>query len=66
VPPGTVFEVHVAEGRSIEATARWSRDDRMGVEFESSLSLDATGRVDMTPPRSAIRPASEAPLRRAG
>jgi diguanylate cyclase (GGDEF)-like protein/PAS domain S-box-containing protein len=66
VPAGTVFNIQVAEGRSIGATARWSRDDRMGVEFASSLSLDSSGRVDMAAPAGILRETADEPLRKAG
>ena len=34
VPSGTVFRLHWAEGVTVQATARWSKNERMGVEFE--------------------------------
>ncbi len=66
VPAGTTFEIHVAEGHAIGAVARWSRDDRMGVEFALPLALDQSGRVAIAQPRTALRPVAEAPLRKAG
>jgi hypothetical protein len=66
VPAGTVFQLHIADGRSIGATARWSRDDHMGVEFASALSLDGSGRVDMSVSPAIRRASVEEPLRKAG
>jgi hypothetical protein len=33
VPPGTVFRLRWAKGLALMATARWSQNDRMGIEF---------------------------------
>lgn len=33
VPPGTVFRLSWEKGLALMATARWSQDDRMGIEF---------------------------------
>ncbi len=41
VPPGTVFAIELAEQQMVQATARWSKDDRMGVEFERAVDLSA-------------------------
>lgn len=38
VPPGTQFRLHWGEGRVLTATARWSQQDRMGMEFERAIS----------------------------
>jgi diguanylate cyclase (GGDEF)-like protein len=40
VPDGTHFFVELAENYVIEAMARWSIDDRMGVEFLSQVDLN--------------------------
>ncbi|MDF8333396.1 EAL domain-containing protein [Novosphingobium cyanobacteriorum] len=45
VPPGTIFRLALAEGHVITATARWSNEDRMGVEFATPLRLDDDGRI---------------------
>lgn len=66
VPAGTSFEIHVSEGQAVGAIARWSRDDRMGVEFLAPMALDETGRMPIAQTRSALRPAAEPPLRKAG
>jgi diguanylate cyclase (GGDEF)-like protein/PAS domain S-box-containing protein len=34
VPPGTVFTLHWADGVALRATARWSQNDRIGIEFD--------------------------------
>lgn len=41
VPLGTLFAIELAEGYSVNATARWSREDRMGVEFAGKVDLTA-------------------------
>lgn len=41
VPPDTVFSIAIADGISIEATARWSVDDRMGVQFATPVDIRA-------------------------
>ncbi|MFM5948421.1 MAG: EAL domain-containing protein [Novosphingobium sp.] len=45
VPPGTIFSILLGEGQVITATARWSQQDRMGVEFASPLEIDDSGRI---------------------
>jgi len=45
VPAGTIFRVQLSEGHVVTATARWSSDDRMGVEFSMPLRLDEDGRI---------------------
>jgi hypothetical protein len=41
VPLGTLFAIELGEGHFINATARWSKDDRMGVEFAGSVDIAA-------------------------
>lgn len=41
VPPGTIFRLHWSEGQTLTATARWSQQDRMGVEFAAPAALGA-------------------------
>ncbi|MFN3516779.1 MAG: EAL domain-containing protein [Novosphingobium sp.] len=64
VPPGTIFTITLAEGQMVTATARWSQQDRMGVEFATPLQLDDTGRIALLsqPGAEQRRPGS---LRRA-
>jgi diguanylate cyclase (GGDEF)-like protein/PAS domain S-box-containing protein len=45
VPAGTTFRIVFSEGQSIMATARWSQDDRLGMEFSAPLPLDEAGRI---------------------
>ncbi len=45
VPVGTIFQLHVSDGVIVTATARWSEEDRLGVEFASPLKHDQTGRI---------------------
>jgi EAL domain-containing protein (putative c-di-GMP-specific phosphodiesterase class I) len=53
VPPGTVFTVHMSANSAIVATARWCKDDRMGIEFVRAIEMDAHGRVVVEPQRAA-------------
>ena len=39
VPPETSFQIDLAEGLTIEAVARWSVDDRMGVQFAHPIDV---------------------------
>jgi len=66
VPTGTVFGVNLAEDYVMMATARWSKEDRMGVEFAQPLELDQTGAVLFTPPRQRRDRGDQAQLRRVG
>ena len=43
VPRNTIFRIRLSEQQSVTATARWSQEDRMGVEFSSALDLDERG-----------------------
>ena len=45
VPAGTIFRIMLTEGGLVTATARWSQEDRMGVEFSVPLELDDAGRI---------------------
>ena len=59
VPPGTIFGIQVSDTHSVTATARWSQDDRMGVEFAVPLRRDADGRVAAVQgqaPEPVVRP----------
>ena len=53
VPTGTEFQIQLADGYVVSATARWCKEDRMGVQFAQPLALDANGAVQFTPPRMA-------------
>ncbi|HTN15225.1 MAG TPA: EAL domain-containing protein [Sphingomonadaceae bacterium] len=45
VPVDTIFRIRLSEKHGITATARWSTEDRMGVEFGAPLQRDASGRI---------------------
>ena len=66
VPKGTEFAVQLADGLTVNATCRWCKEDRMGVEFDRLLSLDATGAVSFTPTRRKRERAEPPGLRKAG
>ncbi len=55
VATGTVFRVHLADGHCVTGTARWSDDNRMGLEFSTPLALDATGRIAIIAARRSPR-----------
>jgi len=66
VPPGTRFAVMLAEDYVVQATSRWCKEDRMGVEFAQPLEMDGNGAVLFTP-RQVRRDRVENPLlRKAG
>jgi EAL domain-containing protein (putative c-di-GMP-specific phosphodiesterase class I) len=66
VPTGTEFKVHLSKGHIIKATTRWSKEDRMGVEFAVVLELDDKGGVAVIPPRGSAEARSPLRLRKAG
>ena len=74
VPGGTVFRIHLSDGHVVTATARWSEEDRIGIEFSVPLELDETGRIAIITARRNRRVAPsmpagatvDAPNRRAG
>ena len=39
VPEGTLVAVEFSDNQSVNAVARWSKDDRMGVEFTGAIDL---------------------------
>ncbi|WP_435417389.1 EAL domain-containing protein [Parerythrobacter aurantius] len=47
VPPGTIFRIAVTEKIIVTGTTRWSKDDRMGVEFATPLPQADTGKIDL-------------------
>ena len=49
VPSGTVFTLELGEGQVITITSRWSKEDRMGIEFARPLDIDENGRVILMP-----------------
>ncbi|HLV06501.1 MAG TPA: EAL domain-containing protein [Croceibacterium sp.] len=65
VPVGTTFEVHISDGRIVEATARWCEDDRMGVEFAEPLSATDGGSLATLPAKQQRAPGADL-LKKAG
>ena len=45
VPKDTIFRIRLSEHQAATATARWSQEDRVGVEFSSALDLDERGAI---------------------
>jgi len=64
VPEGTVFGLHLAEGFVVMGTARWCKEDRVGVEFAQPLDLDEAGTVLFAPARQRRERPDQAQLRR--
>lgn len=52
VPVDTMFSIELADGLTVNARARWARDDRMGVEFISPIDLSRL-RGNAAAPRAA-------------
>lgn len=40
VPKNTIFRIRLSSDQTITATARWSQEDRLGVEFSAPLARD--------------------------
>jgi diguanylate cyclase (GGDEF)-like protein/PAS domain S-box-containing protein len=66
VPKDTVFAIHLSNDHVVKATTRWSKQDRMGVEFAQPLALDKDGGVLLSPPRRVGEPGERSILRKAG
>jgi hypothetical protein len=64
VPPETVFSLHMAKDYVITVTSRWSKDDRMGVEFAEPLAMAADGRISVLPPQPERAGATSVLLRK--
>ena len=45
VPAGTTFTITISENTKVQATARWSEEGRMGVQFAAPLGRDLSGRI---------------------
>ena len=43
VPKDTIFRIRLSEHQSVTATARWSQENRMGIEFSSPIDLEERG-----------------------
>ena len=50
VPEGTRVTIDLGDNQAVDAIARWSREDRLGVEFVQAINL--------SPPRAAPRSAA--------
>ncbi|WP_284125721.1 EAL domain-containing protein [Parerythrobacter aestuarii] len=47
VPPGTIFRVALTEKIIVTGTTRWSKEDRMGVEFAQRLPESDAGKIEL-------------------
>ncbi|ABC63548.1 EAL domain-containing protein [Erythrobacter litoralis] len=47
VPAGTIFRVAITERVIVTGTTRWSKEDRMGLEFATPLPDSEAGRIDL-------------------
>jgi len=65
VPVGTTFEVQLSVEHSIGCTARWSEEDRIGVEFERPLRRDSTGSITVIQGAAPV-PVQQGEIRKAG
>lgn len=45
VPPGTIFRIALTEKLIVTGTTRWSKEDRMGIEFASALPQSDAGKI---------------------
>ena len=43
VPAGTHFKLELDNNRYVGATTRWSHENRMGVEFDETITLSTLG-----------------------
>lgn len=59
VPPGTQMTLEFSPDSSIDAEARWSTDNRVGVKFAEAVDMDALlGSKTVTPARGTVRRAA--------
>lgn len=47
VPPGTIFRIAITEKIIVTGTARWSSEDRMGIEFARPLPASDGGTIEL-------------------
>lgn len=66
MPRDTIFRIQLTEGQVCTATARWAREDRMGVEFSLPLRLDDDGRIAAVTGRESALVTRPALQRRTG
>jgi len=64
VPKDTVFDLHFSNDYAVKVTSRWSKEDRMGVEFDRPMPLDSDGRVIIAPPRRSVDAGDRSILRK--
>jgi len=66
VPLGTIFSLELGDGQAITVTARWCKEDRMGVEFARPLDIDETGQLMLMQEPRRVAAIEGALLRKAG
>ncbi|MCB2064894.1 MAG: EAL domain-containing protein [Novosphingobium sp.] len=66
VPKDTVFDLYFSPDYVVKVTTRWSKEERMGVEFAQPLALDKDGGVLLTPPRRTAQASERSSIRKAG
>jgi EAL domain-containing protein (putative c-di-GMP-specific phosphodiesterase class I) len=69
VPENIIFSVIFADDCKVNATVRWSNDDKLGVAFHKRIEFDASGRIEIARgPKAALAVAAVPvePLRRVG
>lgn len=66
VPPGTVFRIQISSDRAVNATTRWSKEDRIGVAFATPLQIDETGRFIPAQAKPERKPGEGILLQRTG
>ncbi len=65
VPVGTPFRIIFSESHAVNAVTRWCDEDKLGIEFATSLKRDASGKIAVVnepPAQMAHKPA----LRKSG
>ena len=65
VPDGTIFNLELGVNQTITVTARWCREDKIGIEFVRPLDLDDKGRIILMPEQRRV-PSDSLRLRKAG
>jgi len=67
VPEGTAFRIEFGGRYSVKGHCRWSKEDRMGIEFDAPVSIDRIRAADK--PASGVKrslPQPAEPKRAAG
>ena len=65
VPEGTIFNLELGVNQTLTVTARWCREDKIGIEFARPLDLDDGGRIILMPEHRRA-PLDSLRLRKAG